>query len=202
MIPLGDKQPPEVVTYFGANTTLRLEVNPSDYVLWVRWKHIFSPTNDIDVLDFWEMKEGDSVAITSRIEDLPPWFELHPTEVSGAACYWMMKKLESGYRPSEPADGPNLWRVQTGDRLLWVKCPDLQTGQPRHSVIAFESDALLFGEGHVHPGDLASFISFGAPLESSASKELVFQVRAGLEVVRKMGLPRNMPDISAKWTLG
>ena len=79
-----------MVTYLGAKTTLKLEVHPSDYVLWVRWKHIFSTTDDIDILDFWEMREGDSVAITSRIEDLPPWFELHPTEVSGAACFWMV----------------------------------------------------------------------------------------------------------------
>jgi len=202
MIPLGDNQPPEVVAHFGAKTTLTLEVNSSDHILWVRWKNIFSPTSDIDILDFWEMREGDSVAITNRIEDLPPWFELHPTEVSGSAVYLMMKKLKSGYRPTEPVDGPNLWRMQAGDRLVWVKCPVLQTGEPRHTVIAFEDDALVFGERHVHPSDIASVISFGDPLESSPSDELTIRVRAGLEVVRKMGLPRVMADISAKWTLG
>src|SRR5207245_1747390 len=72
------------------------------------------------VSDLWELKNGDFVTITNRIEDVPPWFELHPLEAAGRLAYWMMEKLNSGYKPSEPCDGPNLWRIFAGDRLLWI----------------------------------------------------------------------------------
>jgi hypothetical protein len=110
---------PEAVTFFVGKTTLKWELSAGDYVFWVRWKNIFSSNSDPTILDLWEMRDGDSVSITSRIEDLPAWFELHPTEVSGfAACSMMQKKLAMGYTPGEPLDGPNLWRVLTGDRIV------------------------------------------------------------------------------------
>jgi hypothetical protein len=87
--------------------------------------------------------------VTSRIEDLPEWFELHPTEVSGfAACSMTQKKLARGYKPGEPLYGPNLWRVLTGDRIVRIRIGDAETGN--QTLVAFKSNALVFGERHIH----------------------------------------------------
>lgn len=39
---------------------------------------------------------------------------------AGTLAYWMMKKINAGYQPSEPCDGPNVWKVFAGDRLVRV----------------------------------------------------------------------------------
>jgi len=187
----------KTVTFFVAKTTLKWEVSAGDYILWLRWRDIFSSKSDIAILDFWEMRDGDSVSITSRIEDLPTWFELHPTEVSGlAACSMMQKKLASGYKPGEPFDGPNLWRVLTGDRIVRIRA---ENGSRTQTLVAFKSNALVFGERHIHSNDLGWFLSFGAPLESRMTDEMASHLRTGLEVVRELGLPR---EVGSTWTLG
>jgi hypothetical protein len=54
------------------------------------------------------------------LEDLPPWFRLHPTEVCGSLVYKIAPQVEKGDYPREPISGPNLWRLKTGDRVAWV----------------------------------------------------------------------------------
>jgi hypothetical protein len=188
---------PKTVSFFEERTTLRWEVSAGDYILWLRWGHIFSSNSDLTIVDFWEMRDGDSVSVTSRIEDLPEWFELHPTEVSGfAACSMMQKKLASGYKPGEPLDGPNLWRVRTGDRIIRIRIGDAETDN--QTLVAFESNALVFGERHVHPHDLVWFLSFGVPLESPTD-EVASGLRTGIQAVRELGFPR---EVGLGWTLG
>lgn len=144
------------------------------------------------MLDLWEIREGDTVTITNRIEDVRLWFELHPAEVSGVAeCSKMQRKLESGYRPGEPMTGPNLWRVPTGDRIVRVRTRASQADYQSLTVIEFDSDALVFGERGVHPNDIAWFLSFGAPLERTPSKELARFLLAGIEAVRELGMPES-----------
>jgi hypothetical protein len=191
------------VTAFEGKETLRWDVFPGDFIVWVRWKNVFSSNTDVIILDFWEMREGDVVSVTSRIEDLPPWFELYPTEVSGyAACLMMQKKLDSGYKPKEPVDGPNLWRIMTGDRVMWISGAGVQNEKPTLTLVVFRNNALLFGDRLVHSGDIAWFLSFGAPLEESLGEEVIARVRAGLNEVRKIGLPREIADIGSGWSIG
>ena len=54
---------------------------------------------DWTVIDLWELGEGNSVTITNRPEDLPEWFELHPTETSGSLVYKMLRRINEGYQP-------------------------------------------------------------------------------------------------------
>lgn len=191
------------IIHFTGRQTLAWDVSPGDYIVWVRWKNIFSSNSDIAILDFWEMREGDAVSITNRIEDLPPCFELHPTEVSGfAACLMMQKKLDSGYKPEAPVDGPNLWRVMVGDRIIWIKGVEAQDKNPTRTLVAFGDNALVYGERHVHPNDIAWFLSFGAPVEGTPSERALTQVRSGLDDVRKLGLPDEIADIACGWRLG
>jgi hypothetical protein len=63
------------------------------------------------------------VTITNRWQDFPPWFDLHPLEVSGQFIPWMKQRMEACDYPEEPIDGPNIWRVKGGDRVVWVGLP-------------------------------------------------------------------------------
>ena len=63
------------------------------------------------------------VTITNRWQNFPPWFDLHPLEVSGQFIPWMKERMEARDYPEEPIDGPNIWRVKGGDRVVWVGLP-------------------------------------------------------------------------------
>lgn len=190
---------PDSTIIFDDGATLKCPVSPGDYMVWVRWTDILSVTSNVKILDFWELREGDAVTITSRIDDLPPWFELHPTEVLGAvACQRMRKKLDSGWKPGEPLDGPNLWRVRTGDYVIWLSADGPPNDYTSQTMIVFRTDALAYGERNIHPGDLAWFMSFGAPLEEQPGEQMKGRVHAGLDAVRKLGLPR---QIGVGWGL-
>lgn len=197
-----DSMTPSIIT-FGANQTLRWDVSPGDYIVWVRWKNVFSSNPDITVRDFWEMREGDLVSITSNIEDLPTWFELHPTEVSGyKACLMMGKKLKGGWRPKDKVDGPNLWRAMTGDRVLWIAGVEAQNEDPTQTLVVLGNNALVFGERRVHADDLAWFLSFGATLESRPSQRVARLMLAGLDEIKRQGLPREIADTGCGWHIG
>src|SRR4029077_3432919 len=108
---------------FHSDMTLRWSCRSGDYVFWARFQGIFSssPGNYYKIADVWELRDGNFVTVTNRHADLPDWFDLYPTEVSGPlSCLWMMKRLEGGYKPKEPIEGPNIWRVFAGDRVVWV----------------------------------------------------------------------------------
>jgi hypothetical protein len=67
------------------------------------------------------MSDGYHVTITNRREDLPAWFGLHPTEVCNRRALKMAARIEAGDQyPEKPLDGPNLWRLKSGDRLAWI----------------------------------------------------------------------------------
>jgi hypothetical protein len=95
-------------------------------------------------------------------------------------------------------NGPNLWRVRTGDRAVRISASPFEEPDPNPTVIAFKSDALVYGERQVHLGDIPWFLSFGAPLEPSEA--LATQVHAGLDSVKKLGLPREIAV--SDWALG
>jgi hypothetical protein len=102
----------------------------------------------------------------------------------------MQAKLQGGYQPNEAIDGRNLWRVRTGDRVVWIESGDAHNGDLSQTLVALNSNALVFGERHVHPDDLAWFLSFGAVLEPP-DKAMVALLHAGLEDVERLGLPRH-----------
>jgi len=111
-----DATKPEIIS-FRRDMTLRLPCRQGDFFLWLGYPDIFSGPDAIQCYDLWEMRDGYHITITNRIEDLPAWFELHPTEVCGVLAMKMMVKIEKGLRPGEPMDGPNLWRLKSGDRV-------------------------------------------------------------------------------------
>jgi len=100
--------------------TTALRITPGDFLLWFGYPDLFSGPEAIECYDLWQMRDGYHVTTTYRLEDLPRWFRLHPTEVCDTFVYRMMVKVEKGDYPSEPMDGPNLWRLKSGDRVAWV----------------------------------------------------------------------------------
>lgn len=101
--------------------TLRWACRKGDFIFWAKFQGIFSSRgNEFQIADIWQLRDGNFVTITNRHADLPEWFDLHPSEVSGRLVYWMQKRLDEGHQPQEPIDGPNIWRVLAGDRIAWV----------------------------------------------------------------------------------
>lgn len=92
---------PEIIS-FRSDMTLRWPCRGGDFLLWFGYRDIFSGPDAIQCQDLWEMRDGYHVTITNRLDDLPPWFRLHPTEVCGRFAYKLMPKVEKGDYPSEP----------------------------------------------------------------------------------------------------
>ncbi len=180
-----------------ADTTLRWCCRKGDFVLWARLQN-WMVSNNITLVDVWEMKDGDCITITNRLADLPAWFNLHPGEVSGSAAYAMMKKLKDGYKPQDKMEGQNIWRVLAGDRLSWVGKE--RSGQPNANgvlaVLDLWENILVVGES---TNPTLDPVEFGALSRPEMPPEAVKLGQAGIDVMRKLGTPRVIGD---RWSFG
>lgn len=196
-----NEQDANPITRFDSDMTRRWSCRKGDFLAWFRWKNIFAdPKNGVDILDVWEMRSGDFVTITNRMDDLPSWFELHPTEVCNRLAYEMMEKLNKGYRPGEIVDGPNLWRVRAGDRLAWLGEPrtGMQSCGSVLVILDFAQSALAVGETN-RGQTLEEAITFGSLTPQGEHPESVARVREAVSMVREMGIPRTL---ATDWQLG
>jgi hypothetical protein len=186
-------------TIFGKDSTVRLSCRTGDYMLWCRFNGVFSPKNDqYSINDVWELSDSDFITITNRQVDLPSWFELHPTEVSGSLVYWMMKKLDLGYQPREIVNAPNIWRAFTGDRLVWVgkQRTGLEFDNGIISIFTLNQNAAIIGE----PSDYERLSTFGG-FNNEQSEENIKLVRNGWNAVASLETPRSA-NANGQWTLG
>jgi hypothetical protein len=186
---------------FNSDTTLRWACRTGDYILWARFQGVFSPPGDeYKIADIWELVDGNFVTITNRLSDLPDWFDLHPLEVSGPFVLSMQKRLNDGYNPQEPIDGPNLWRLFAGDRLVWVG-PDRKGVDSENGVLGlvdFRENALVYGE----PFDISDgFPSFGGFDQGKPSPGGVRLCRDAWKALSRLGLPRTAAADN-KWNIG
>src|SRR5260370_41199319 len=92
---------PETIS-FVRDMTLLWPCRQGDFLLWFRCRDIFSGPKTIQCHDFWEMRDGYHVMITNRLEDLPSWFRLHPTEGCNSFVYGMIAEVKNGDDPAEP----------------------------------------------------------------------------------------------------
>ncbi len=180
-----------------ADTTLRWCCRKGDFVLWARLQN-WMVSNNITLVDVWEMKDGDCITITNRRADLPAWFNLHPGEVAGSAAYAMMKKLKDDYKPQEKMEGQNIWRVLAGDRLSWVGKE--RPGQPNVNgvlaVLDLRENILVVGES---TNPTIDPVEFGALSLPGMPPEAVKLGQAGIDAMRKLGTPRVIGD---RWSFG
>jgi len=189
---------PEIIS-FGSDMTLRWPCRAGDFLLWLGYDNMFAKPESIKIRDFWEMREGYHATITNRLEDLPPWFRLHPTEVCGSFVYKMLPKVEKGDYPDAPMQGPNLWRLNCGDRLAWVGAarPDRRSVDGILAILDCHSCALAIGEAYWE--SVESFAGFGAPSTEEMKPENARRCQAALAAVKKLGQPREWMDA---WMLG
>lgn len=182
---------------FSDDETVRWSCRAGEFVLWVTAKSFLASDcpSGWTIRDFWQMRDGDFVTFTNRRADLPVWFELYPTETSGRAGSEMMKRLNADYRPKEPMDAPNIWRVKAGDRLVWVRTSDSR--QPVREILNFLSCALVVGESSTPSSDTP--VLFGAPEGNEFPPADAVAVRAGFEAAAALGMPR---EFAPEWKFG
>ena len=184
------------IRLFGRDTTERLSCRKGEFLIWLRWPDLFATKHEL--MDFWRLNDGDYVVITNRIEDIPSWFELHPTEASGTMALKMMEKLESGHRPSDPMDGPNIWRVLAGDRMVWVQISQGNIGVDENirKIFEFEQNVLVVG----NPDRTHDLFDFD-PICTHATDEMASAFRFGINAAMGLGIPRTLAA-DRQWCLG
>ena len=183
---------------FERDMTVLWACRSGDYMLWASFRGLLSnPGNQYNPADAWALRDGNFVTITNRRSDLPNGFDLHPSEVCGELVEWMMRRLDAGYEPDDPIDGPNLWRVLAGDRVAWVGDPrgGVDGDGPVLGLLTFNVDALVYGDRL----DISrGFGWFEERDESEESKQLIGE---GWKAIRSLGTPRTAAGDS-QWALG
>ena len=190
------------VTTVVSDFTRRLSCRDGDLLLWMRPGNVLIGTVENlkwEMPDCWFLQDGTNILITNRSIDLPDWIELHPMETAGALAFQTMRRLQTGWLPSDPVDAPNIWRVCAGDRVAFA-------GKSRPGVSAcadglveifdFRESAMIVGEAY--HGGLEDFMSFGQPGDSAPSKQQQATAEAAVEAIRRLGMPRSL---ALKWHL-
>jgi hypothetical protein len=182
----------EDVVRFGDNSTVRWSCRENDVVCLMRLPGLFAQS--WDMLDFWQCWGGDFITITNRPEDLPSWFELHPTEMRGRN----IGLFERGKSYADPVDAPNLWRVNAGDRVLWVgeKRPFQTSAEGVLAIVEFKEDALLVRETN-RDVDFMEWASGQPRDEPVPNMELV---QRPVKIIQSLGVPRSLS--AGGWGLG
>ena len=179
---------------FGRDTTERLSCRKGEYLIWMYWPGFFETKPE--VMDVWQLDDSDHVLITNRFADIPPWFELHPLETQGAIARDMKTKLDAGYQPTEPIDGPNIWRVMAGDRFAWVG--GHRSGKAVEEcvkgIISFEENALVLGNSDHNPDPIHW-------MEVNQTDEGIALFRLGARAALSLGAPRTMA-VDRQWRVG
>ena len=124
---------------------------------------------------------------------------MHPTKVCDALVFEMPKKLESGYQPGEIMDGPIIWRLKAGDRLVWVgeSRPGRKAVDRALAILECRRCALAVGESNRSGSE--EWLAFGSLLHPELTPCELARTRAAVEEVRKLGMPRT---IVLQWALG
>ena len=198
MNPMADNTTPEIISV-RRDTTLRLPCRRGDFLLWLGYRGIFSGPEAVQCYDMWEMRDGSHLTITNRLEDLPPWFKLHPTEICDSFVYKMMAQVEKGDYPSQPLNGPNLGRLKSGDRVAWVGAerPDRRSVNGILAILDCRESALAVGDAAWD--SLEEFAGFGAPTTPEMKPDDVARCQAAVNAVKRLGLPR---EWAPEWRLG
>jgi len=184
---------------FDDDTTLRWSCREKDVLCWLRIPGVFSV--EWQILDLWQCDAGDFVTMTNCIADFPPNFKLHPLEKKGAAAR-KQGSFSAEYAESiEYVEAPNLWKVRSGDRLLWVGESRPQT-RPIDGVLGlveFREDALVARENNKQFADMNDYLAWSAGVrdEMSDQPEVLARVQHGIKVVNRLGSPRTYSD--SRW---
>jgi hypothetical protein len=183
------------VSSFDGSESGNLKLLPGDLLMHFRTP-LFSGDKP-ELLDLWKMNDDAQLRITNKEAELPPGFELHPTEVCNALAHGMAKKLSNGWEPRDIMQAPNIWRVCAGDRLTLIgERPWLEDGMML-GLFDFKESALAYwlledGQMPFMEEALAAAPSDGDTKRQEWGRRAVAKVAA-------MGLPRVMAE---EWRIG
>ncbi len=185
-----------LIRRFGSDETIRWSPRMGDFALWVRCNSVLDADNKEGwtIADYWQFRDGDYLTISNREQDLPAWFLLSWEEVSGTLCRQICDRMNAGEPPTEPMDGPNIWRPCGGDRLVLVR--PSAGAQPILEILDLATCALVLGE--TSRPSLANVLEFGAPI-GEHSKADAITCRYGFEAAVALGIPQTM---SVEWSFG
>jgi predicted esterase YcpF (UPF0227 family) len=185
------------VHYLEEDDTVRFSARSGDFLFWIGTDsflaaHQFSAWT---VRDFWQMRDGDSITITNRWDDVPSWFTLQPTEVSGSATYKFTKAMLANYKPDQETRGPNIWRVKSGNRLVLLRADDILKNT--RTIINFRACSLVIGE--TEPEKVVYGSDFGAVEKERLTPALRVALHAGAMAAFNLGAPSRW---SESWSFG
>lgn len=188
---------------FIQNTTLRWSCRSGDYLYWIKFNggNSFSSESKFEIEDVWKLKDGDFVTITNRYADLPEWFILSPLEASGALALKMLDKFNESAEITDPMEAPNIWKVFSGDRLIWIgpRRNGVNYDEGTLEIVCFKENALVYGEPI---DDSALFTSFGEITEEDkVDGNTSVQFKNALKKMIKMGMPRTI-NADYQWRIG
>jgi hypothetical protein len=157
---------------FRPDMTERWSCRAGDYILWGRCVDIFASGQDaFTINDYWELRDGDHVLLSNRASDLPDFV----TNGQG--------------------QGPNIWRLQLGDRIAWV-------GPPRNRVhseaagpmvlglVEAADPFVVYGESTRPRVHREGGLLFGEPSGGPANPAAVATARLGFDCIVNLGIPR------------
>ena len=147
--------------------------------------------DDWRILDLWELRDGDFLTITSRVADLPEWFQLYPEETAGMVAL----QFDFDNAAEAPVEGPNIWRVESGHRLVWVD--ENNAAQPVVEILDLWCDALVVGDSV--STDFDRRMHFGASKKLAGRPGAFKAVRAGFVRAVQIGPAQS---ISVGWGFG
>lgn len=190
-----------VIYNFVSDGTIKWLSRKGDYVFWFTWDNLpIDEMHGIRIKNIWEMKDGDYLTITNRVEDMPKWFSFHPTEVCNSLAYNLLDKFNRGEYPEKPIERSNIWRPKTGDRLVWLRNYS-SVGYANNyilSAIAFHENALVIGENIYTQSDAES-VNFGSLTKHQQTEEDIAIIRNAVGFVKQMGVPR---EYESEWRIG
>jgi hypothetical protein len=194
-LPYGEANQGGPTTRIGRDVSLRWAFRTGDYLLWIR-SRLGDTDASAEIIDLWELQDGDHALLTNRRQDIPKWFELDASEVRNSELSSMTARLAAGEEPGPKTDGANVWRAMAGDWLLWVGQPRAGEQTPSNGFLLARVDENLLVLGD---GPSAASPMFGAQERDGFPPDTLVAVRAGMAEVRRQG-PRR--SIATEWVIG
>ena len=182
-------------TKFDGSESGKLFLMPKDIVLHFR----ISPFagDKPEILDYWQMKGTSVLQITNKDDELPPGFELHPTEVCNELAQKMVAKMKSGWKPKEIIHYPSVWRVRAGDRVAIIgERPHLEDAM-FCGLFEFSESALVYWLWL--GGQLPTIEEITCAVPQEGDKQCEEWMMRAYSKVRSMGVPNTFAE---DWSLG
>ena len=191
------------ITSVPSNTTKILPCREGDVLVWVKDQaRPFDLHVELGIADLWTPRNGESILITNRLEDLPPWHALHPTMVGGRNVPLMVNKLNNGLSVLERSleEISDAWKIHSHQYVIWIG--EARTDFPSYrgilGIFRFEIGSIAILQNNTY--SLSDIVGDDADgLSSRLKNELATNLGNMLEYLKREGKQRKYVK---DWRLG